>query len=117
MSGEKMGQCGYVYLAARNDGLFKIGLSKAPGRRMRELSDSTGFEHHLLASLHSPDIETFEKEIHALFKHGRLGSKTEVFLLDAVSVRDCVQCLGGYGDMVPFMKSEFDHVCSWDGNK
>lgn len=77
----------YIYLVANEDGLVKIGRSKDPIKRVRELS--TGSDSHLICVAYwkvKEKSNIIEKEIHKYFEEYRV--KGEWFSFHNFSIED-----------------------------
>jgi hypothetical protein len=71
---------GYVYVCKSDINLFKIGYSKNPEERMKQLGLGSSIKHKLLYKIPTENMHQLEKELHKKFKEKREHS--EWFNLD-----------------------------------
>jgi len=71
---------GYVYLIKGEFGRYKIGASKNPIARLKQLRISSSQDHKLIATIREEDMYLTESDIHDIFEKYRVHS--EWFELD-----------------------------------
>lgn len=79
---------GFVYLIwNQGDGLFKIGKSKQPTRRLKQLQTTTASRLGIVCTIATDDMGETEKMLHRKYEHCRV-SKQEIFSLTWEQVAD-----------------------------
>lgn len=93
---------GFVYLALRDDGLYKIGRSYDPPERIKFLQYYSGWRSELIWKLACADQVTTERALHMRFGSQHAGR--EWFVLSAIDVAWLIEqteqtiCEGYSGD-------------------
>jgi hypothetical protein len=77
---------GYVYLMLGADGLYKIGVSRDPYRRLKQLSTGAAIPPRLIHVIETDDMYRLESLWHKAYKH--LRYRAEWYNLTPAAVDD-----------------------------
>ena len=104
-------ECGFVYLMQREDGIHKIGVSRHPVRRAKELSKKSSLYHSVISSMHYQDIYLEEACLHQAFAGNRIAGPGELFDLNRTARKSVVEWLAGPGDFQSEVINDLQHDC------